>query len=460
MASASAPTLACSVVGKRIAIMSYGSRGDMQPFVALGTRLQEEGASVLLVTNIDHLEFVSSFGLAVVATAGSCHDDLQSPEFLRGIATGDFGPYFARQYRQNAARMPERTRKEREAVEAFAPDLLYATPLTYQSACRLSSALGVPMALGSLFPAEAPLSNLGVRPFRAPEHPTFIHWSPELTKLQPWQAVSHRVTGFLVVGAQEDGRAQDHVFGGAEARRRLEAFLAAGEAPVYMGWGSMPVPRETASLAVRALKRAGLRGVVLGGWAKLDATMLAGQPDEEELLAYAAEHVIFVRNAPHEWLLPRCSVTVHHGGAGTVAAALRAGVPTVVTPCGLDQPENARVVEASGCGVALPQIASVTAEGLAAALERCAHDEEMRARSKAMAARLRSEDGLGCVVEEIAAYLEQKARESRGVAEARAQATALRLAARDFTRNVVARSPLAQHFAGVVAARRAARSVA
>jgi len=417
--------------------MSYGSRGDMQPFVALGTRLQEEGASVLLVTNIDHLEFVSSFGLAVVATAGSCHDDLQSPEFLRGIATGDFGPYFARQYRQNAARMPERTRKEREAVEAFAPDLLYATPLTYQSACRLSSALGVPMALGSLFPAEAPLSNLGVRPFRAPEHPTFIHWSPELTRLQPWQSASHKVTGFLVVGRQGDGRAEDSAFGRAETRRRLEAFLDAGEPPVYMGWGSMVVPPETVGLAVRALQRAGLRGVILGGWAGLDAAMLP-----EDLQTYAAERVLFVPSAPHEWLLPRCVATVHHGGAGTVAAALRAGVPTVVTPCGLDQGDNTRVVEASGCGVALPQIASVTPEALAAALQRCARDAAMRARCEAMAAALRSEDGLGAVVEELAGYLE---RQGRARAQARAGAAP----------QVAAWSPLAW-----AAARRAARSAA
>mmetsp|Transcript_55022 Transcript_55022/g.159293 ORF Transcript_55022/g.159293 Transcript_55022/m.159293 type:complete len:459 (-) Transcript_55022:168-1544(-) len=451
----------CSgLVGKRVAIMSYGSRGDVQPFVALGTRLLEEGTQVLVVTNVDQTDFVRSFGLEVAGTMSSCREGFESVEFSQGIATGNFSAFFARQFKEKAAKMPETSRMEYEAVRAFAPDLIYATPLTYKNACQVSSALAVPMVLGSLFPAEAPLSNLGFRPFRPPEHPTLIHWSPELTEVQPWQAASHLVTGFLVVGGQEDDqRVEDHVFGGAEARRKLESFLTAGEPPVYMGWGSMLVPPETACLAVRALKRAGLRGIVLGGWAKLSEEMLMGQPDEAELSAYAAAHVLFVQSAPHEWLLPRCAVTVHHGGAGTTAAALRAGVPTVVIPCGLDQPDNARVVERSGCGVALQQIASVTASGLAEALRRCVQDEAMRERCQDTAARLRSEDGLGIAAQAIAAFLEQKASEDRTITEARARALATRLAAQEVARNVI-RSRFAQHFAGRFAARHMARSVA
>mmetsp|Transcript_117023 Transcript_117023/g.327468 ORF Transcript_117023/g.327468 Transcript_117023/m.327468 type:complete len:280 (-) Transcript_117023:120-959(-) len=164
MASHSAQSLVASLSGKKVAIMSYGSRGDIQPFVALGTRLQAEGAHVLLATNVDHLDFVRSFGLEVSATAGSCRADHESPEFLRGIATGDFGPFFAQQFQEKAAKMPETSKKEQEAVEAFGPDLLYATPLTYQSACRISSALGVPMVLGSLFLAAVFHADLNSRP--------------------------------------------------------------------------------------------------------------------------------------------------------------------------------------------------------------------------------------------------------------------------------------------------------
>merc|ERR1740120_139831 len=131
------------------------------------------------------------------------------------------------------------------------------------------------------------------------------------------------------------------MFGGEVDRQRLEEFLARGAPPVYMGWGSMIVPASVTGLAVRALRQAGLRGVILGGWAGLGAQMLEPELDREELEKYAADSVLFMQSAPHEWLFPRCIATVHHGGAGTVAAALRSGVPTVITPCFGDQPDNA-----------------------------------------------------------------------------------------------------------------------
>jgi len=400
------------LAGKRIAIISYGSRGDVQPFVALGARLEEAGCHVRLLTNADHEEFVSSFGLEVVGTADSCRENFKRPEFVHGIATGDFMPFFAWEHGKRQRHMSEISQKERDAVESFGPDIIYATPLTYENACRMSERLGVPMILGSLFPAWNPLSMLGVRPFQPPKHPTLIHWSPALAKVPQWLRKSHHVTGFLVVEEQEREKQgpqqQTAAFGGDAELRRLEQFLAAGEPPVYMGWGSMIVPERTACLAVRALRRAGLRGVVLGGWARLGAHMPEGEPDQKELEEYIADNVLFVQSAPHEWLFPKCAATVHHGGAGTVAAALRSGMPTVITPCGLDQPDNARIVEASGCGVALGQISVLTVEDLARALARCTEDPEMRERCRAMGERLRSEDGLHATVAAIDRCLHER----------------------------------------------------
>merc|ERR1719291_1300867 len=105
-----------------------------------------------------------------------------------------------------------------------------------------------------------------------------------------------------------------------------------------------------ASLAVRALRCAGLRGIVLGGWARLSAEMLEGQPDGEDLTAYAAKNILFIASAPHEWLFPRCAAVVHHGGSGTTAAGLRSGRPSIITPCAFDQFANGRMVAESGAG--------------------------------------------------------------------------------------------------------------
>merc|ERR1719453_1994270 len=101
-----------------------------------------------------------------------------------------------------------------------------------------------------------------------------------------------------------------------------------------------------AKIAVEALKHAGARGVLLGGWAEMS---LSSVPPE--LQDYCKENVLFVPSAPHEWLFPQCAVVVHHGGSGTTAASVRSGRPTLITPIFLDQLDHARLANASGIGV-------------------------------------------------------------------------------------------------------------
>merc|ERR550532_3202261 len=125
-------------------------------------------------------------------------------------------------------------------------------------------------------------------------------------------------------------------------------------------------------LALRSLRRASARGVVLSGWAGLSAELVEGERDAAELRAYAADNVFFTDTAPHEWLFPQCAVIVHHGGVGTTAAALRSGVPTVVTPIFADQFANAFLVKKSGCGVGTKQLRKVTDKALASAITMCA----------------------------------------------------------------------------------------
>merc|ERR1712224_1013155 len=167
-----------------------------------------------------------------------------------------------------------------------------------------------------------------------------------------------------------------------------------------MGWGSMVAvsAEHMACLAVRSLMKAKQRGIILGGWAELDADKLRGQADSEQLEAYAKDNVLFVQTAPHEWLFPQCSVIVHHGGSGTTAAALRAGVPSIITPCAFDQFDNAQLLESHGCGVATRQLSKVTPEQLSKAMLMCAQDQNIIAKSKEMSKKLLKEDGLGNAV--------------------------------------------------------------
>jgi len=397
-----------------------------------------------VLTNSDHVDFVAKFGLEAVAVAQDCHKEHESSEFAHALTTGDWGPFMAAQAQRTERELPGMLAKELAALQEFSPDLVYATPLSWVRACVFSRLLGVPMVTGSLQPMEedqprhvearqfdqawaAVQAELHVmrgvlggdprfdpswtlrhscrRDFLEPLGPTFVHWSPVLNEVPVWKRDRHIMTGFLIVEQQEQEQRfegqHDSNFGG-EAVSELRCFLEAGAPPVYLGWGSMViVSREhMAGLAVRALRRAGLRGIILGGWAGLATNLLPG-----DLRDYASSNVLFTKSAPHEWLFPQCAVTVHHGGAGTTAAALRAGVPTVITPCGIDQPGIARRVQASGCGVALGHFPGVTPKQLAEALIRCMTDEAMRARCRCMGEFLREEDGVGIAVSEIERFM-------------------------------------------------------
>ena len=137
-------------------------------------------------------------------------------------------------------------------------------------------------------------------------------------------------------------------------------FLQGGRPPVYVGFGSIGDPaaaEQTTHLVIKALQLAGQRGVLATGWSGM--VQLDSLPEE----------IFVLESAPHAWLFPRMAAVVHHGGAGTTAAGLRAGVPSVIIPSGLDQFAWARrLFELGAAPPALPR-KSLTAAGLAAAIQ-------------------------------------------------------------------------------------------
>ena len=164
----------------------------------------------------------------------------------------------------------------------------------------------------------------------------------------------------------------------------LEAFLAAGGPLVSIGFGSMVStdPAAMTDLVVGAVRRAGVRAVILSGWGGL-ATL----PPSDDI--FVAESV------PHDWLFPRVRAIVHHGGAGTTGAAVRAGVPAVVVPFGVDQPFWASRVRALGIGTTPIPRRRLSEERLAGALAQVVTDEAMRRRAAVLGAQVRAEDGVG-----------------------------------------------------------------
>jgi UDP:flavonoid glycosyltransferase YjiC (YdhE family) len=177
---------------------------------------------------------------------------------------------------------------------------------------------------------------------------------------------------------------------GFEPPEALAEFLEEGPKPVYVGFGSMTLvdPEATRALVLEALARAGQRAIVAIG---------RGAPQGARL----SRTVLALDAAPHDWLFPRVAAVAHHGGAGTTAAGLRAGAPTVVLPLVGDQFFWGERVRALGAGPAPLPFARLSADGLAAAIRKAAEDDRIRERAAELGRRIRGEDGVARAVKAL-----------------------------------------------------------
>jgi UDP:flavonoid glycosyltransferase YjiC (YdhE family) len=174
----------------------------------------------------------------------------------------------------------------------------------------------------------------------------------------------------------------------------LVEFLEAGEPPVCVGFGSM-TGRDRAAftrLVCAAVARTGRRALLLSGWGGIGDTALP-------------EGLFRLDAAPHTWLYPRMAAVVHHGGAGTTAAALRAGVPMVIVPHLGDQPYWGRRMRELGVAPTPIPRPKLTVESLAGAIAAAASDAAMRERASDLGTKIRAEDGIGEAVRTIERYL-------------------------------------------------------
>jgi sterol 3beta-glucosyltransferase len=169
------------------------------------------------------------------------------------------------------------------------------------------------------------------------------------------------LAGFVFVPATEPG----------SVAQPLQDFMQVGAGdgrPVlYLGFGSMPAPNPAAllSLALELCRLCRARAVLVAGWSELSSNKESAAALAE---AAASNTLLLLRSAPHDWLLPQCSLIVHHAGVGTCAAALRSGVPQLPCPFMLDQPHNSQTLVRLGVAPrAVPYDTSMTAAKLAEA---------------------------------------------------------------------------------------------
>lgn len=218
------------------------------------------------------------------------------------------------------------------------------------------------------------------------EHsPILMGWSRRVLPENPDREAWMRTTGYWFLDEGRDWKPP----------QELRAFLEAGEPPVSLALGSLSDIESARTdrifaLTVRSLKRLGRRGVLLGSGGN------GGLPD----------NIINVPGEmPYDWLFRRIAAVVHHGGAGTTAAALRAGVPSVVIPVLPDQAFWAWKVAALGAGPDPIPKRRLTAERLASAVQRATTDVEMRRRCKELGDQISAEDGVGRAVDAFEEYV-------------------------------------------------------
>lgn len=403
----------------RIVIMTMGTRGDVQPSMALGAGLQRAGHSVTLATLSAFEAMVRGHGLDFAPLRGEFLEVLQTPQGKAAVV-GKANPLAL--WRQALPRMRRMLDSELEAVRGAEALIFHPKALGGRS---LAERLGVPGIMALLQPLYAPtrafasmlmpadqlggalnlashrLTNwamgagvrgllngwrreaLGLGPLRdelrlhGQPLPRLYGYSPQVLAAPPDWGPECAVTGYWFLEPDPAWRAPEG----------LEQFLQAGPPPVYVGFGSMPArdPQAQTRLVLEALERAGQRGVLATGWGGLAAADLPA-------------HVFLLEAAPHDWLFPRMAAVVHHGGAGTTAAGLRAGVPTVICPFFGDQPFWGRRVAALGVGPRPCPQQRLSAAGLAAAIRAAVDDPAMRGRAAALGAHIRAEDGVARAV--------------------------------------------------------------
>ncbi len=400
-------------------ILTVGSRGDVQPYVALGAGLRAAGHSVTLATLEAFAPLAAERGLAFAPLRGEFLELLQTPEGKAALVGRGTPLTLLRKVRPMLRRVLD------DALAAAAGAELIVYHPKAMAGYSLAEKLGVPgilalplplmsptaafpsplLPVGSLGPALNRLSHRAmVRLSTASVRGLVDRWRREALGLPPARDELTlrgrpvlRLYGYspAVVPTPADWDEHSVATGYWFLERRepwrppasLAAFLEAGPPPVYVGFGSMTTQdaARTTRIVLEALGRAGQRGVLATGYGGLAAAALPAS-------------VYMLDQAPHDWLFPRMAAVVHHGGAGTTGAGLRAGAPTLICPFFGDQPFWGRRVAALGAGPRpIPQ-RRLTAAALAEAIAAAVGDPAMRARAAALGEAIRAEDGVARAV--------------------------------------------------------------
>lgn len=410
-------------MNKRIAISTIGTRGDVQPYLALAIALKKRGYSVVMGAPSDFEEEAKSVGIEFHSLGANIRSFLKQSIFEH--ASDNFLVSMPALLQQGQKIVEQAARRSWEMAQGSDAIILN---INTSFAIDIAEALDIP----AIATALQPLNSTGEFPictFDLPDMGRALNWLShaatsvqqayydfprdrlrrELMGLKPRKSggffkdnegknlvtlyaysalVSPRprdwpktaiVTGYWNLSDQTDWQPSPE----------FEQFLSEGEAPIYVGFGSMPFgARRNTQILKQAVEGWGGRIVVASGWGGIRAENLP-------------RNVFAISKAPHDKLFERVKAVVHHGGAGTTAAGLYAGKPTFVVPQAIDQPYWGKRVYELGCGPEPVALKKLTPEVLAGALHALDTHAPYHTRARELADRLGEEDGPGRAIKHI-----------------------------------------------------------
>ncbi|MEL7025864.1 MAG: glycosyltransferase [Pseudomonadota bacterium] len=418
------------MVGRRIALLTQGSRGDVEPFLVLALALQGRGHDVAMAAPDDFADWITGAGVLFTPNGTEMRRLLDRPEVRKALSGNPLA--YLRAWRDIAlpifeASLDAAWKLGRDAdLIVHHPKVIGAADVAEATGARSICASPVPVVPTRAFPAIIFSLNLGgvlnrlswaplglgrkvfAKPVRAWRQDVLGlpgRWRPR-PGTDRWFGADKRLIAVSrhVLERPTDWDPETKLTGywragvvpGFAPPKALADFLAHGPPPIYIGFGSMPVdePGRTGADIIKAVTGAGCRAVVSSGWAGIEANA-------------APETIISVGDVPHDWLFQHVSAVVHHGGAGTTAAGLTAGKPSFVCPVGVDQPFWGARVAALGAGPAPLPVRQLSAQTLKARLIDLVSNPRYAQSAGALGQHLRAEDGIANALDEIEACLAQ-----------------------------------------------------
>lgn len=411
----------------KIGVQTWGTQGDVQPFLALANALGARGHEVeLSMATASDARYEAAPGVTLTRPQGEStraqmtalvHEiaQIKSPlKQAKAMMAQAFEPYVASLAQASQAQAAGSALIVRHHFLFMAQAAAYKHNIPEISVFLTPDLLPTKHRPPTGMPSLGPLQALAWRMMEAAVGPVFLPpaqrhaqamglpipkkllqevWSSRTANLiaaspalcpapADWPEI-HKMVGFIHGPLNTQ----------ATVEPGLEAFLAAGAPPIYATFGSMtPMDEEglaaTTQLFIEAAKRAGQRIIVEA-------------PGQQPALAQADEQVYFVQQSPHARIFPRCAAVIHHGGAGTTQTTLRAGKPAIIVPHMADQFFWAAQLQRLGCARSPAPRQKLSALRLAEAITQTVGDQDMTARCAQLRAQLDQEDGLTRAVQVI-----------------------------------------------------------